>query len=136
MGVTVEAVRGRIKRGTLEHERDSGTVYVLLHADQPGGRARPVGVRPQYEPDVLTSELRDRLRYVEGQLSEERQAHAEARRLLMAALERIPPQAPLEAPRESPETAAEASEGAQPRPDSPGPQGGVQRPWWRRVLGR
>jgi hypothetical protein len=57
------------------------------------------------EPDALTSELRDRLRYVEGQLEAERQAHAEARRLLMAALERIPPQieAPQEA-RESPET--------------------------------
>src|SRR5215213_5200617 len=39
LGVTVEAVRGRIKRKTLEHERHSGTVYVLLHADQmPTGR--------------------------------------------------------------------------------------------------
>jgi hypothetical protein len=43
LGITVEAVRGRIKRGTLEHERDSGTVYVLLPADQPTAtRYRPV----------------------------------------------------------------------------------------------
>jgi hypothetical protein len=34
LGVTVEAVGGRIKRGTLEHERDSGTVYALIEADQ------------------------------------------------------------------------------------------------------
>ncbi len=34
LGITIEAVRGRIKRGMLEHERHSGTVYVLLHADQ------------------------------------------------------------------------------------------------------
>ena len=49
------------------------------------------------EPGALTSELRDRLRYGEGQLEAERQAHAEARRLLAAALERIPA---IEAPRD------------------------------------
>lgn len=37
--------------------------------------------------------------------------------------------------RESPETVDEAPEGAEPRPDAPGPQEGVRRPWWRRVLG-
>jgi hypothetical protein len=54
--------------------------------------------------------------------------------LLMAALERIPPQleAPSEAP-ESPETPAE------PRPSTTGPPEPEtpteQRPWWRRVFG-
>jgi hypothetical protein len=38
--------------------------------------------------------------------------------------------------RESPETAEEEPERAEPRPDAPGAQEGVQRPWWRRVLGR
>jgi len=58
-----------------------------------------------------------------------------ARRLLMAALERIPPQ--LEAPseaRESPETVEEEPERAEPRPAT-GAQEGMQRPWWRRILG-
>ncbi|CAN5691139.1 MAG: hypothetical protein ACR2FR_02055 [Rubrobacter sp.] len=36
--------------------------------------------RPPPEREALTSELRDRLHYVEGQLEAERQAHAEARR--------------------------------------------------------
>ena len=51
------------------------------------------------------------------QLEAERQAHSEARRLLMAALERIPPQleAPSE-PRESPQTVEEEPE----RAHSPG----------------
>jgi Ni,Fe-hydrogenase III large subunit len=52
---------------------------------------------------------------VEEQLEAEPQAHAEAERLLMAALERIPPQ--LEAPpeaRESPETVEEEPERAEP----------------------
>jgi hypothetical protein len=63
------------------------------------------------EPGALTSELRDRLRYGEGQLEAERQAHAEARRLLAAALERIPAI-------EAPETAAQEPEGEDPAPIS------------------
>jgi hypothetical protein len=56
--------------------------------------------------------------------------------LLAAALERIPPQieAPQEA-RESPETVEEEPERAEPRPATGEAQGGVQRPWWRRVFG-
>jgi len=38
-------------------------------------------------------------------------------------------------PPESPETVEETSEGAEPRPDAPGAQEGVQRPWWRRMFG-
>jgi hypothetical protein len=37
--------------------------------------------------------------------------------------------------RESPETAEEQQGRDQPRPDTPGPQEAVQRPWWRRVFG-
>ena len=145
LGVTVEAVRGRIKRGTLEHERHSGTVYVLLEAGQSANRPRPDTDQPtdrlQSDSAALISEMRAHNATLQAQLSEERQAHAEARRLLMAALERIPPQ--LEAPseaRESPQAAAEPSEGAEPRPYAGGPQEGAEprprTPWWRRVLGR
>jgi hypothetical protein len=41
----------------------------------------------------------------------------------------------LSEPRESPETAEEQQGRDQPRPDTPGPQEAVQRPWWRRVFG-
>src|SRR5688572_32868467 len=56
-------------------------------------------------------------------MAAERQAHAEARRLLMAALERIPPQ--LEAPseaRESPQTVEEEPERAEPNSATAGSQ--------------
>ncbi len=140
LGISTGAVRNRLSRGTLRSVKEGGTVYVLLTPDIPRDVKRDVadtpGGIPHPEPDALTSELRDRLRYVEEQLEAERQAHAEARRLLMAALERIPPQ--LEAPsdvRESPETVEGEPERAAPRPDAPGAQEGVQRrPWWRRVF--
>ena len=41
----------------------------------------------------------------------------------------------LREPRESPETAEEQGR-SQPHSDAPGAPQGVQRPWWRRVLGR
>jgi hypothetical protein len=62
------------------------------------------------------------------QLEAERQAQAEARRLLMAALERIPQ---LEAPqetRESPETVEAEPERAMSRPTTVESQEGVERP--------
>jgi hypothetical protein len=132
LGITTGAVRNRLSRGTLRSTKEDRTVYVLLPSDMSRDADRdasdmPRGM-PQPESDALTSELRDRLRYVEGQLEAERQAHAEARRLLAAALERIPA---IEAPQE----AAEASENAEPRPEAPGTQEGVQRPWWRRWFG-
>jgi hypothetical protein len=141
LGVTVEAVRGRIKRGTLEHERLSGTVYVLLHADQmPTGRQPgddQTTDRLQSDSTALISAKDETIATLRDQLEAERQGHAEARRLLMAALERIPPQ--LEAPQEAPkdaETVEEAPDRAEPRPATGGAEEGARRPWWRRVIGR
>jgi predicted transcriptional regulator len=140
LGISQGAVRNRLSRGTLRSVKEGGTVYVLLSTDIPRDVKRDVADTPtgmsQSDATVLTSELRDRLRYVEEQLEAERQAHAEARRLLMAALERIPPQ--LEAPqetRESPETVEEEPERAEPRSGAAGSQEGAQRPWWRRWFG-
>ena len=141
LGVTVEAVRGRIKRKTLKHERHSGTVYVLLPADQmPTGRQPgddQTTDQPQSDSTALISAKDETIATLRDQLEAERQAHAEARRLLMAALERIPPQ--LEAPseaRDSPQTVEEQPDRAEPRPATGAAQEGVRRPWWRRVFGR
>ena len=130
LSVTVEAIRGRIKRGTLEHERHSGTVYVLLDADQSTNRPRPDTGQLQSDSAALISAKDETITTLRDQLEAERLAHAEARRLLMAALERIPPQ--LEAPRaerESPETVEEEADRAEPHSDAPGIQEGVRRPW-------
>jgi excisionase family DNA binding protein len=134
LGVSQDAIRKRIRRGTIQSERDeSGRVYVYVPASETVHKTDQDTYQPQSESDRLTSELRDRLRYVEEQLEAERQAHAEARRLLMAALERIPPQ--LEAPSEAPES-PESPVPTDTPTEVPGePQEGVQRPWWRRWLG-
>jgi hypothetical protein len=140
LGVTVDAVRGRIRRGKLNSEQHAGTVYVWLDAPEEGDSHGPSATshRPSDDQSERIEDFREQVAYLREQLQAERQAHAEARRLLMAALERIPPQ--LEAPseaRESPETVEEEPErAAEPRPATGGAQEGVRRPWWRRVFGR
>jgi predicted transcriptional regulator len=126
LGVTESAVRGRINRGTLEAEREGGTVYVRLSDEQLSDNQQATDDYPG-ESNALTSALEARIESLERQLTAERSSSAELRRLLAAALERIPPQleAPSE-PRESPETATEApGRGEEPRDQE-------HVPWWRR----
>lgn len=131
LGITESAVRGRINRGTLDAERVEGTVYVLLSAEQPADSQQITGDYPG-EYNALTSALEARIESLERQLEEARERDRENRRLLAAALERIPPQleAPSE-PRESPEAATEG----EVEPPRPGSQEGAQRPWWSRWFG-
>jgi hypothetical protein len=90
------------------------------------------------ESDTLTSELRDRLRYVEGQLEAERQAHAEARRIIAGLVERIPAiEAPTsEATPQAPETVEEEPESAEPRSSAGVAEERAQRRgFWSRLFG-
>jgi hypothetical protein len=144
LGVTVDAVRGRIRRGTLESEHDeAGTVYVWVDVPEEADSRGPSspGRGPSADQSERIEDLREQVAYLREQLEQERRANSEHRRLLAAALERIPPaiEPPAEAPpdeRESPETAEPGQEGESPRSDAPGPQERVQRrPWWRRVFG-
>jgi hypothetical protein len=90
LGISQEAVRMQINRGTLQSERAGGHVYVILNAEQ----TRPTSDHGQdltADPlGELVEELRDRLRFVERQLEAERQAHAEARRIIGGLVQRIP----------------------------------------------
>jgi len=115
LGISEDAVRSRVKRGTLQAERESGTVYVLLDADRPA-TGEPTSDADQDSKDELIAVLRE-------QLAAEREANRENRRLLLAALER--PVRELEA--ETEEDPPEQSEGPQER--SSRPERGY--PWWR-----
>jgi hypothetical protein len=80
-------------------------VYVFVPASETVHKTDQDTDQPQSTSDALISEMRGRIASLERQLDSERQANSEHRRLLAAALERIPPQ--LEAPseaRESPES--------------------------------
>src|SRR5215203_6360649 len=118
LGTTVDAIRKRVQRGTIPLEKDpAGRVWILLDTGRPRQDIVQDTDQPQSDSSALISAKDETIATLRDQLEAERQAHAEARRLLMAALERIPPQieAPSEA-RESPEPAAEKPERAAPHP--------------------
>lgn len=114
LGISEDAVRSRLKRGTLRSVRESGAVFILLgggvRQDRPA-TDETTSQRPTDPKDELIAVLRE-------QLAAEREANRENRRLLLAALER--PQRELE---------------AETREDPPESTEGPRRPWWRRMFG-
>ncbi len=162
LGVTVDAIRKRVQRGTIPHERDeSGRVWVLLEAastmqdttrivpdndqDDTGHLRREL----LEAKDENIADLKDRIASLERQLEDARTTNRENRRLLAAALERIPAIEPP-GPRDEPETVAEASGGTETPEEPTDAQGAAQehsnmverpteetarRPWWVRIFG-
>jgi hypothetical protein len=140
MGTTVDAVRSRVRRGTLESERDEdGRVYVWLGDDQSSDESKLT-----VEGSALVEELREQVRYLREQLDQEREARTEERRrhdtLLAQLMQRIPE---IEAPQEPSETrppsaglGPSAREGPRPATATESPQEGAEpRSWWRRLFG-
>ena len=76
LGISEDAVRMRVKRGTLEAEREAGRLYVLLDS-VPTTDPTP---RTDDRTEELITELRDRVRSLEHQLDQERAARTEERR--------------------------------------------------------
>ncbi len=140
LDTTTEAVRKRAKRGTLDSETgDDGLLYVWVDervddtADRADGQVDGGGQRGDDRVDegsraALIEHMSSEIGHLREQLALEREANRENRRLLAAALERIPE---LEAPRdvrESPETVAPEAEGVETTSAQ------EKRSWWRRFL--
>ena len=131
LGIKEESVRKRVSRGTLDAEKDrEGRIRVWVDTSVTGtGTVRDeYGDGSETERDELVESKDETISVLREQLESERQAHAEARRIIAGLVERIPA---IEAPQD----AHEGTEGEESRPDVPGAQEGVQRPWWRRVFG-
>src|SRR5215213_9608199 len=137
LGITPEAVRSRIQRGTLDKEKgDDGTVYVRLNADQLRTNADEHTDQSRYIGDetVDQSQLFERMSSEIEHLREMLALRDEEIRrrdhLLAAALERIPAleEAPSEG-RESPvSSSGSAVKGTAP-PEQQEPS--QRRSWWR-----
>jgi hypothetical protein len=147
LDTSVDAIRQRIKRGKLPRadpdDPADNRVYVWLDSDQPESRHDIEG-EPAVNLGAMVETLQDEVRYLREQLDQEREANRENRRLLAAALERIPPQleaangedsSPLEA-RESPLSPGPSDTTSQTADGVGGREEAAERvSWWRRVLG-
>ncbi len=133
LGISTDAVRKRIARGSLESDKPNGHVLVWLDS----GRTEAGQDTQSQGRGELVEMLTDQVAYLRSQLDQERQAHAEARRIIGGLVQRVPEleTSGLSQPRESTEgsgpthTPTEAKGGAQT--DSQG----LQRPFWRRLFG-
>jgi septal ring factor EnvC (AmiA/AmiB activator) len=132
LGVTPDAVRKRIKRHNIRWEKDEdGRVYVYLESSTTEADA----IREVSATERFVEELKTQNEFLREQLEAEREANRENRRLLAAALERIPA---IEPPpdissdaREPPQTASEDVDRGRV-PEEPETAG--LRPWWRRIF--
>lgn len=157
LGISVEAVRGRIKRGTIPHGKaDNGGVYVWLEIDHTGDQSQPDdaqdadqgGDRTSENP-ALMKELHSEVAFLREEIRRRDERHTEEIRrrdhLLAAALERIPA---IDPPQHSHNGHQDDGEGTVRVEDptdnvgSYGPPGEPQddhhgderRPWWKRIF--
>ncbi len=157
LGVTVEAIRGRMHRGKYLKEKDEeGRVFVLLSPDQlPNGRAEvyersterlgsssgersdahsradgpTVYRRRDFDAEELVEELRGEVAYLKEIVATRDEEVRRRDHIIMALTERVPE---LEASQDVQEDARRPAEGAGGVEHQPEPE---RRSWWRRVFG-
>lgn len=139
LGTTVDAVRGRIRRGTMDSLKANGVVYVLLseasrdyHTDETTSRqGATVGDEAASRGESrgesgLVVELKDQIDWLRREVERKDT-------IIMSMTQRIPE---LEAPattRDAPVSASEKQGGAEVPPEGQGQE--KRSSWWRRFFG-
>ena len=132
LGITVEAIRGRIKRGTLRSTKaEDGTIFVYLddHDQTQPDHDWPEPDADQSQPVPDQSEL---IRVLHDQLESEREANRENRRIIAILASRVPELEAAPEPPEGPQRPLEhqgtgAAHQEDEHPEKPS--------WWRRFFG-
>jgi uncharacterized coiled-coil protein SlyX len=133
LDISQDAVRKRIARGTIPHDRDdSGRVHVYLSPSETIHKTDQDTMQ-----DDATKTVQDAyIRSLEDQIAFLRRELERKDAILLNLTERIPELEAPSAARESPETVEQEPERAEPRPAAPGTREGARRPGWRRVFDR
>ena len=133
LSVKEQAIRKRISRGTLQHDKDEdGRVYVYI-ASGPQDEVQSIDAQANTHLEALVNTLQEQNRFLREEL-----ARKDAILLNMTeAMKALspPPQEETAEVRESPQTTGEEPDRAEPSPATGGAQEGPQKPWWRRVFG-
>ncbi|HZB83813.1 MAG TPA: hypothetical protein VE288_13325 [Rubrobacteraceae bacterium] len=132
LGISPEAVRARIKRGTLTKEKaPDGTVYVRLDNAQPRRDADGASAQSPSEAGLVEA-MRDQIGTLKRELEDRKEEARRKDAIIMTMAQRIPELEPAREtppePRGSPETASDGSGKVDDLDDR-------AVPWWRRLLG-
>jgi excisionase family DNA binding protein len=138
LGTSVDAVRMRVRRGTLESEKDpDGRVHVWVNDDSTETRPRLYG-----EPSTLISAKDETINVLSKQLESEREARRRADTIIAQLTQANAALAARVPELESPQKSSEAAETVKDEPEKTSlrsnvgeAEEGAQRPWWRRVFG-
>jgi hypothetical protein len=138
LGISTDAVRKRIARGSLRSDKQDGHVRVWL--DLGGTEA---GREAQVDGEALVEVLQSHISDLRVQLEAEREARRRADTIIAqltqanaALAARVPELEAAESREESAEGAAEEPERAEPHSANVESQEPVQGSWWRKVFGR
>ena len=137
LGISTDAVRKRIARGSLESDRPDGNVLVWLD-----GGGTEAGREAEVDGGSLVETLRDQVAYLREMIAT-RDEEIRRRDVIISQLtSRIPEieppreRAPTPEPPGAAESAGEGSDRAEPRYAAGGAQEGPERvSWWRRMFG-
>jgi hypothetical protein len=143
LGVSPEAIRKRIKRGTIDHDQDpGGLTHVYVEVDNPVGNPSGDTVANPHLERLLQNQERE-IEYLRDQLDAERAAHGEARRIVAGLVQRIPElEASPQNAQEAESVAESASEGEsreeawETRAEPQSMDARERVPWWRKLFGR
>jgi hypothetical protein len=100
LGLTEEAVRQRVKRGTLDSIKVGGSLFVLLDADTSTDREQPVKEARKGSGDTssdlsddtsrLVETLEDQVSHLRRQLEQANERDRENRRIIAGLVQRVP----------------------------------------------
>lgn len=159
LGISEDAVRSRLRRGTLRKEKGTdGTVYVILNGAARADRPPTGADQPSTDADQPTTDhatdradalgmielMRDQVEHLRGQLDAEREANRENRRIIAALVGRVPeleakaPAEPSPAQPDQPTASSSEADRGTVRDDSRAASEGRTEPrssWWRRLFG-
>jgi hypothetical protein len=145
MDVGTDAVRKRIQRNTIKHERINGTVYVWLDTDEPERDGTGKGHDQRHDAGVtheLAESYREQVEAYRDQVEFLRRELERKDTIIMTMAQRIPElehaREPTPETRESPETASEepySTHAAPATPETAVSNAQHKRSWWRAFFG-
>ncbi len=116
LGVKEQAIRKRIQRGTLVHDKDGdGRVYVYLDTQD-----RATGTGTDAGMSTLVQSLQEQIAYLRQEAEDWKEEASRKDTIIMSLTQRIPELEAPAKPREASDTAHEPSE---------------RRSWWRKFFG-
>jgi len=134
LGVKEDAIRKRIQRGSLRHEKTAeGRVFVWVDAAPDATQDTAQDTYLDASQDALLAAKDETITALREQLAQANERDRENRRIIAALTQRIPELPPAESPSAGPEAGEAGPErGNVPTDREAAPE---QRPWWRRMFG-